>query len=81
MRLFALVCVVTLAVACAGQEPGSQRDPHSFSHPGQAVVRHLSLDLDVDFDARQLSGTATLTIENLTGTDELRLDAWDLDVT
>jgi aminopeptidase N len=69
---------VTLAVACA---PAPHRDPHSFSRPDEVVVRHLSLDLDVDFDAKQLSGTATLTIENLSGTDELRLDAWDLDVT
>ena len=38
-------------------------DAHSFAKPEEAVVRHLSLNLNVDFDNKQLSGEATLTIE------------------
>ncbi len=76
-----LVTFAVLVAACApGSDPVAERDPHSFSRPDEAVVRHLGLDLDVDFDNRTLSGTATLTIENLTGTDELWLDTWDLSV-
>ena len=88
-RLFRLPLVLSLAIlvlhCSAGPAPenevGAARDPHSFSRPDEAVVRHLMLDLDVDFESRKLTGMATLTIENLTGTDELWLDAWGLDIT
>jgi leukotriene-A4 hydrolase len=49
------------------------RDIHSFSRPDEAAVRHLALDLDVDFEKQQLSGTATLEIDNR-GARELILD-------
>ena len=73
------------ALSCADRNATSSsaadaRDPHSFSRPDEAVVRHVGLDLDVDFASRRLSGTATLTIENLTGTSELWLDSRGLDV-
>ena len=79
LRSLTLILLAMLALDCAGSPVA--RDPHSFGRPDEAVVRHLSLDLDVDFNTRRLSGTATLTIENLTGTGELRLDAWDLAIT
>lgn len=50
------------------------RDIHSFARPDEARVRHLSLDLDVDFDAQRLSGSATLEIETSGGARELVLD-------
>ena len=83
-NLYALVLVPCLILNCAGPDTpvgDVERDPHSFSRPDEAVVRHLNLDLGVDFDTRRLTGTATLTIENLAQTDELWLDAWGLDVT
>jgi leukotriene-A4 hydrolase len=51
------------------------KDIHSFARPEEAVVRHLALDLDVDFGRKQLTGSATLTIDNLSGGRELVLDA------
>jgi leukotriene-A4 hydrolase len=51
------------------------KDIHSFARPEEAVVRHLTLDLDVDFGRKQLTGSATLTIDNLSGGRELVLDA------
>lgn len=48
-------------------EPG-RRDLHSFSHPEHVRVRHVSLDLGVDFAKHRLAGAATLTIER-TSTD------------
>jgi aminopeptidase N len=51
------------------------KDIHSFARPEEAVVRHLSLDLDVDFGRKQLTGSATLAIDNLSGGRELVLDA------
>lgn len=53
-------------------------DPHSFSNPEEIIIRHIDLDLNVDFDSSFISGTATLSLENLTGTDTLCLDTRDL---
>jgi leukotriene-A4 hydrolase len=45
-------------------------DPHSFSNPESAVVKHLDLTIRVDFKKQQISGKATWTIDNLNeGTD------------
>jgi leukotriene-A4 hydrolase len=52
----------------------TQRDIHSFSRPDEAVVKHLALELEVDFEAKKLIGTATLDIENRGGARELVLD-------
>ena len=50
------------------------RDIHSFARPEEAVVKHLALDLNVDFDRQQLAGVATLTIETSGSARELALD-------
>jgi leukotriene-A4 hydrolase len=49
-------------------------DIHSFARPDEAVVRHLALDLAVDFERQILSGSATLTIDVHDGARELVLD-------
>jgi leukotriene A-4 hydrolase/aminopeptidase len=38
-------------------------DTHSYSRPDQVRVRHVDLDLTVDFDRQRLSGSATLAVE------------------
>jgi leukotriene A-4 hydrolase/aminopeptidase len=53
-------------------------DQHSYSRPEEVVIRHISLDLTVDFEQKQLSGTATLDIENLASAERLILDTRDL---
>lgn len=57
------------------------RDVFTFSEPWNVRVHHLALDLTVDFARTRLSGTATLDIENLTGTRMLVLDTEQLTVT
>lgn len=42
-------------------EPGA--DPHSFANPGQVRVTHVALDVNLDFERRVMSGTATLDLE------------------
>jgi leukotriene-A4 hydrolase len=49
------------------------RDVHSFARPDEAAVRHLTLNLTVDFERKQLAGSATLQIEHR-GAAELVLD-------
>lgn len=59
------------------QEPG---EPHSFSRPDEAVVKHLDLDIKVDFSKKQLSGVAGLKIENRGRVNKLYLDSRDLEI-
>ncbi len=65
----------------AAAPPGSPTDPHSYSRPDQVAVKHLNLDLTVDFSQQKLAGKATLDLDNKTGASELVLDTRDLDVT
>jgi leukotriene-A4 hydrolase len=55
-------------------------DPHSFSRPLESVVKHLSLNLNVDFDKKILSGTAKLSIKVFEQSKELILDTRDLTI-
>ncbi len=55
-------------------------DPHSFARPDEARVRHVGLDLDVDFAAQVLVGAATLKIERAVDAQELVLDSRDLTI-
>jgi leukotriene-A4 hydrolase len=55
-------------------------DPHSFARPDEARVSHMGLDLTVDFDARVLSGTATLAVIRRADADQLILDTRDLTI-
>ena len=54
-------------------------DPHSFAKLDQGMVRHLELDLAVDFGRRQLRGTATLFVKRADGTEGARGGRLDLD--
>jgi len=55
-------------------------DIHSFAQPEEAVIKHLSLDLVVDFTSKTISGTAILDIENKTGGGSIILDSRDLNI-
>ncbi|HUP42857.1 MAG TPA: M1 family metallopeptidase [Thermoanaerobaculia bacterium] len=56
-------------------------DPHSYGRPNEVAVRHLDLDLAVDFEARRLTGLATLGLDRRSAeADRLVLDTWRLDV-
>ncbi len=61
----AAVCVLVL-LGCKGAEPPRsvpvKPDPHSHAQPDRVAVRHLSLDLTVDFEHKTLAGTAALTV-------------------
>jgi leukotriene-A4 hydrolase len=54
-------------------------DPHSFANLDEVTVRHLRLDLDVDFSERRLRGHARLDLDEH-GADRLVLDTRDLDI-
>jgi leukotriene-A4 hydrolase len=58
----------------------SVADPHSFARPEEASVRHLRLDLDVDFATRRLAGTAVLDLDRAAAASEVVLDTWGLEI-
>lgn len=50
-------------------------DSASFARPHEARVTHVALDLALDFEAKRVSGTATLDIEARPGAREIVLDS------
>lgn len=55
-------------------------DPHSFAKPDEAVVKHLDLDITVDFENKILSGKAAYKIENRKNVQQIILDTRDLKI-
>ena len=55
-------------------------DTHSFARPLEARVTHVALDLNVDFDARRIGGTATLDIDRKPDAREIVLDDAGLEI-
>jgi leukotriene A-4 hydrolase/aminopeptidase len=88
--LIATIFSLTFTACSTPQQPPQQtqaskpmqieKDPHSFASPADVVVRHLNLDVNVDFDKKQIAGKATLQIDNKTKAKELRLDTGDLTI-
>lgn len=66
--------------SCAPSAAKPECDIHSFAKPDEVVVKHLDLDLTVNFDKRELSGKASLQIENKTGATKLYLDTHGLNI-
>ncbi|MCM2270738.1 MAG: M1 family aminopeptidase/hydrolase, partial [Thermoanaerobaculia bacterium] len=79
-RTTAVLCAC-LAAGPAAARAADFRDPHSFARPDEVAVTHLDLDLTVDFAARRLAGTASLSVERRNpGADELVLDTQGLEI-
>ena len=55
-------------------------DPHSFSQPEEAVVKHMNLDLQVDFDKKVIIGNAEIEIERSADAQNLILDTKELQI-
>lgn len=85
IRIALIFALLSCFVAC---EKGTRdlantivaSDPHSFSRPDEVAVKHLDLDVTVDFKTQKISGKASLIIENKTGASQLVLDARDLHI-
>jgi aminopeptidase N len=81
MAKLAALAWVAAASAQADEAIKPGVDYHSFANVGQFRVKHVSLDLDVSFQKKQLSGHVDLTVlrENPRST-VLALDSRDLDI-
>ncbi|MFM7216916.1 MAG: M1 family metallopeptidase [Bacteroidota bacterium] len=73
------LAIVTLALAILKSTVSAMytHDPHSFAQPDSAVIRHVKLELTVDFSQKILRGNAVIGYERLKG-NELVLDTRDL---
>ncbi len=55
-------------------------DPHSFSKPMDAVVKHLNWKAEVDFEQQMIRANATYTIDNVRNVDSIYLDIRNLKI-
>ena len=53
-------------------------DPHSYSRPNEATVKHLNLGLEVDFENEMLRGVATWEIKTSNTAETIVFDTYDL---
>ncbi len=56
------------------------RDPHSFAEPHKAEVKHLDLEIAVDFDQKVIHGVATYEIKNKSGAGNIVFDTRGLTI-
>ena len=69
----------TAAVTTADQKTTAIVDEYSFAQPDKVRIDDLALELKVDFDNRQLGGSATYTLEWVDkNATQLVLDTRDL---
>jgi leukotriene-A4 hydrolase len=91
MRLFSFAALLVLCGAMSAATPPARqvapilttpeaRDSASFARPAVARVTHVALDLDADFEAQRMAGTATLDIAAAPGAREIILDSKGLEI-
>lgn len=85
--LIATMAIGLLVAACSSSGPKEEQDQtklsedaHSYANFNEARVKHISLDLAVDFDKKVLSGSARLDIDNRTKGRTLILDVRKLSI-
>lgn len=83
---FILGCMLLLFAACksgsqkAEAEASLVRDPHSFSQPDLAMGNKLHLNLNVDFEKKELVGYAEYAITSASNATEIIFDTQYLQV-
>jgi leukotriene-A4 hydrolase len=85
MQRIIFITLIAILSACtqpqtSNPKPRTMTDPHSFAKPTEAVVKHLHLDIAVDFDKKIISGSATLDVEAKNDVKEVVLDTKDLTI-
>ncbi|NND35459.1 MAG: aminopeptidase, partial [Saprospiraceae bacterium] len=86
MKICHWMLFVFIAVSCSKNKPMEEVnipdavDIHSFARMDKAVIKHLDLDLEVDFDRQQLRGSATYMIALDSATSEITFDVNGLEI-
>ena len=79
----ALLFVLITIMCCKQKDSKTEElttDPHSYAEPQYVSVKHLDLNLEVEFDKQIINGIATWTIENHTQYDEVVFDTKGLTI-
>jgi aminopeptidase N len=88
-KFFPFIFFITVIIGCKKNEANKNTsdnsvkyvlDTHSYAKPNQAVAKHLDLNIDVDFDKKNISGTATYQIETNKKTKEIHFDSQNLTI-
>ncbi len=83
-KSFVLCIASVLLISCQNKSETDskevKKDSHSFSDPLRAVVKHLELDITVDFEQQLIYGKAEWTIENKSKTDVIVFDTRQLNI-
>lgn len=87
MKLFYYLTVCLTLASCLRKETTTittnrtiAKDNHTFSQPALAVVKHLDLDIKVDFPTQTISGKAAWTIDNINKGNEIIFDENTLEI-
>lgn len=84
MKKILFVAASGLLFQCSSPEKQPEKsqyvkDPHSYSDPEKAVVKHLQLNVAVDFNKQILSGEAIYDIQN-NNSEEIIFDTRNLNI-
>ncbi|MEN2399633.1 leukotriene A4 hydrolase C-terminal domain-containing protein [Flavobacterium sp. MC2016-06] len=79
--LTALACQKKETTTEAAKETSAVKDEHTFSKADLAVVKHLDLDIKVDFNTQTISGKASWQIDNISKGNEIIFDENTLTIT
>ncbi|OMQ11012.1 hydrolase/aminopeptidase [[Flexibacter] sp. ATCC 35103] len=85
MKKLILATLFLTVIACQKKEQTEKTaavtDEHSYAKPELAVVKHLDLDIKVDFDTQTISGKASWLIDNASKGNEIIFDENTLNIT
>lgn len=80
--LIALTLIITFLGCTKNQKNDNflNKDAHSYANFNDVRIKHLKLDLRVDFSDKTLDGKVDISIENYTKAKQLILDSKDLTI-
>ncbi|MEA9415712.1 hydrolase/aminopeptidase [Flavobacterium sp. PL02] len=85
MKKLILATLFLTVIACQKKEQTEKvavvTDEHSYSKPELAVVKHLDLDIKVDFETQSITGKASWEIDNVSKGNEIIFDENTLNIT
>lgn len=88
IRTFSVLLIVIASLAACNDAQSSkeettaatEKDTHTQSNADSVTMKHLDLDIKVDFINKQISGVASWDIDNITKAKTLKLDTDDLTI-
>lgn len=79
-KLISLLCTLPISLIAFASIAVGQQLPHSYAKPDEVAIKHLHLDLKVDFETKTLAGFATMQLDRKPDADQLYLDTNGLDI-